>query len=111
MDLKILTVLVRQKLTNIRYLNENMWVANTERKLQDLLDYFIKESWKKGLTMNSKNSKCTFAQKRNKNCTYQYQTSTDVKDLGNVLTKGRKVLHIIQKRNSRAKIAFQTQKY
>ena len=54
----------RQNINNLRYADDTVMIAKSERKLQDLLDKRVEESKKKGLTMNCKKTECMVVSKK-----------------------------------------------
>ncbi len=51
-------------LNNIRYADDTVLIADTEKKLQNLLQKVAKESEKKGLSINYKKTECMVISKR-----------------------------------------------
>ena len=53
-----------QNINNLRYADDTVLIAKSEKELQGLLDKVVEESKKKGLTINCKKTECMVMSKR-----------------------------------------------
>ncbi|MGX9987587.1 reverse transcriptase domain-containing protein [Soonwooa purpurea] len=100
-------------LNNIRYADDTVLIADTEKKLQELLQKVAKESAGKGLSINYKKTECmVISKKTNQKCTLQVGNTRikqvqKFKYLGSVLTEDGKCDAEIKTRIGLARNAFQ----
>ena len=53
-----------QNINNLRYVDDTVLLAKSEKELQDLLDKVFEEGKKKGLTINCKKTECMVVSKK-----------------------------------------------
>ena len=102
-----------QNINNLRYADDTVLIAKSEKRLQDLLDKVVEESKKKGLTINYKKTECMVVSKREgQACALKIRDNTikQVKRfnyLGSLLRENGKCDEEIKKRTRMAKDTFQ----
>jgi len=101
-----------RNITNIRYADDTVLIAESAEDLQRLLDIVVKESERKGLSLNCKKTECLVISKRESPvCTLKVgdQTITQVTSfnyLGSLITEDARCVKEIKRRVALAKSAF-----
>ena len=104
-------------MNNIRYADDTVLIADNEYELQDMLDTVVRESEKKGLSLNKKKTEVMVISK--KNCTHAcniVMNGTVLKQvhkfnyLGSLITSDGRCINEIKRRMAQAKAYFQNMK-
>ena len=104
-------------LNNLRYADDTVLIAESQKQLQRLLDTVVKESEKMGLSLNVKKTECMVVSKKtiNPKCSLsskgeQIKQVTKFKYLGYLITSDGRCISEIRKRTAMAKDAFHKMK-
>ena len=104
-------------MNNIRYADDTVLIADNEKELQEMLDTVVRESEKKGLSLNKKKTEVMVISK--KNCTPAcniVMNGTVLKQvhkfnyLGSLITSDGRCIDEIKRRMAQAKASFQNMK-
>ena len=104
-------------MNNIRYADDTVRIADNENELQEMLDTVVRESEKKGLSLNKKKTEVMVISK--KNCTPAcniVMNGTVLKQvhkfnyLGSLITSDGRCINEIKRRMDQAKASFQNMK-
>ena len=104
-------------MNNIRYADDTVLIADNEKELQEMLDTVVRESEKKGLSLNKKKTEVMVISK--KNCTPAcniVMNGTVLKQvhkfnyLGCLITSDGRCVNEIKRRMAQAKASFQNMK-
>ena len=104
-------------MNNIRYADDTVLIADNENELQEMLDTVVRESEKKGLSLNKKKTEVMVISK--KNCTPAcniVMNGTVLKQvhkfnyLGSLITSDGRCINEIKRRMAQAKASFQNMK-
>ena len=104
-------------MNNIRYADDTVLIADNENELQEMLDTVVRESEKKGLSVNKKKTEVMVISK--KNCTPAcniVMNGTVLKQvhkfnyLGSLITSDGRCINEIKRRMALAKASFQNMK-
>ena len=104
-------------MNNIRYADDTVLIADNENELQEMLDTVVRESEKKGLSLNKKKTEVMVISK--KNCTPAcniVMNGTVLKQvhkfnyLGSLITSDGRCINEIKRRMAQAKAFFQNMK-
>ena len=104
-------------MNNIRYADDTVLIADNEKELQEMLETVVRESEKKGLSLNKKKTEVMVISK--KNCTPACNIAlngTVLKQvhkfnyLGSLITSDGRCINEIKRRMTQAKASFQNMK-